>query len=86
MAINVDEYTKDPTIQSLITRLFEAGENLPDDLRRALLVADSRLDHALEAILADPKAAYVRAPGQGWAPLHAASLAAARQRAVRRAG
>lgn len=85
MSVNLDRYTDNPTIKELLARLFDAGEHLTKELQQALLDADAELDEALKAILNDPKAAYVGAPGQGWAPLHAAALVAARRKNMRMA-
>ena len=79
MEIGIDNYTDDPIIKELLTRLFAAGEHLSEELKRELLEADTALDDALNAILADPETAYVRGPGQGWAPLHAATIIAVRR-------
>lgn len=78
MTVKAENYTDDPTTLDLITRLFDAGEHVPDELYSELLAADEQLDAALVAILADAETASSDAPGRGWAPLHAASLAAAR--------
>lgn len=79
LTVDLDKYTDDPTIRELLELLFDAGEHLTPELQKTLLDADAALDDALRAILNDPQSAYVGAPGQGWAPLHAATLLAARR-------
>jgi hypothetical protein len=73
------QYTDDPDLQALIGELFAAGSVLPDMLRLQLLEASQAVAEALVRLLVDEELAVDDAPGEGWAPIHAAHILAERR-------
>jgi hypothetical protein len=60
--------------ESLARLLIEAGETLPPRLRERILTFGPEIVAPLIAILEDEALFPEEAPGEGWAPIHAAEL------------
>src|SRR5512133_2268391 len=59
---------------ALLNQLFDAGEELPEDLRDAILALGSEPVPALIALFEDESLDDEKGPGEGWVRVHAADL------------
>jgi tetratricopeptide (TPR) repeat protein len=66
----------DDSAAALVYRLPEAGMDLPEVLRHRILAAGAEAVPYLRTVLEDPVLAGRDAPGEGFAPVHAAELLA----------
>ena len=67
-----------PSFDPRIERMIESGESLPNELETEIVESSEDLTDELVAVLTDEELAHGQAPGEGWAPAHAAHLLAKR--------
>jgi hypothetical protein len=63
--------------EEMIDAMLDAGEELPDEVRQGLVEADGVTDRLIE-IVQDEQLGRLDARGEGWGPIHAARILAAR--------
>lgn len=61
-------------VRGRVRQIIQAGEKLPNDVRRAILRLGASGVSSLLEILEDEALALSESPGEGWAPIHAADL------------
>ena len=61
-------------IRGRVRQIIQAGENLPNDVRRAVLRLGASGVSSLLEILEDEALELSESPGEGWGPIHAADL------------
>ena len=61
-------------VRRRVRRIIHVGERLPPDIRRDVIEADADAIPALIEILENRELSLETAPGDGWAPAHAARL------------
>jgi hypothetical protein len=61
-------------VRRRVRRIIHVGERLPPDIRRDVIEADADVVPALIEILENRELSLEKAPGDGWAPAHAAHL------------
>ncbi len=72
--IQATDDVREPEPRAIVRRLISAGQRVPDDVRRDIVALGAMAVPGLLEIVEDQKLAIETAPGNGWAPAHAARL------------